>query len=235
METLHNIYYAGTDDKEQTLDLHLPSGKDFPTAIFIHGGGWSANDKEEYSHVGNFLQAHGIACASINYRLSPRVVHPAHIEDCVQACKWVKENMPKYGSNNTFYISGHSAGAHLASLLVCDPKYDMSFDKMVLVSGIYLINYNLNFYGLSGVFKGTPRPLVSPINYLRPNLPPSLIMYAERDLITFDRQAKNFHKALQRSGNKSKLLFIPNNNHGNIIDNVFKTHGREILNFLSSK
>ncbi len=241
-KTFNNIYYNADelDDKEQTLDLHIPAKDDFPTLIFIHGGGWSANDKEEYRHVGNFLSQHGIGCASVNYRLSPRVIHPTHVQDCARACNWVKDNITDFGGNGKFYIAGHSAGAHLASLLVCDNRYlkrygmsEKSFMKMFLVSGIYLINYNISFYGLGGVFKGTPRPQVSPINYLRPGLPPALVLYAERDLITFDRQAKNFHKALQSHGNRSKLMFIPNNNHGNIIDNVFESHGNEILKFLT--
>ncbi len=56
-----------------------------------------------------------------NYRLSPQVRHPSHVEDVVAALAWVQENIGDYGGDGEkLFLIGHSAGAHLAALAAVD-------------------------------------------------------------------------------------------------------------------
>ena len=60
----------------------------------------------------------------VNYRLSPAVSHPAHIEDAAASFAWVKRHIAEYGGDpNQIFVVGHSAGAYLLALLATDERY----------------------------------------------------------------------------------------------------------------
>jgi acetyl esterase/lipase len=107
-------YYDGPDAHpiKHRLDLFVPEGlKDAPVLIFVHGGGWTSGDKNLYSFVGRAFAEQGFVTAVINYRLSPQVQHPAHIEDVARAFAWVYRNIAQYGGNpEKIFVMGHSAG-----------------------------------------------------------------------------------------------------------------------------
>jgi hypothetical protein len=70
------------------------------------------------------LASNGITVVLINYRLSPKVKFPAHTEDVAAAIHWTFSVIDKYnGDKENIYLMGHSAGAHLISLLLFDETY----------------------------------------------------------------------------------------------------------------
>lgn len=96
-----------------------------PVVIYIHGGGWCGGDKMEWSNSQTqcFVDS-GYICVSVNYRLSPSVVHPIHIKDVSSAIAWVQCNIEKYGGNpSKLILVGHSAGAHIVALAITNMKY----------------------------------------------------------------------------------------------------------------
>lgn len=110
----------------QKLDMHYigETEKNLPVMVYIHGGGWQAGDKSRVQSKPKLFTSEGFVFASINYRLSPRVKHPEHIKDCAAAVAWIVENADKYGIDpGQVWVSGHSAGAHLAGLLAVDPRW----------------------------------------------------------------------------------------------------------------
>ena len=59
-----------------------------------------------------------------SYRLTPSVMHPAHVQDAATATAWVVDNIAPYGGDpENVYVAGHSAGAYLAALLTLDPTH----------------------------------------------------------------------------------------------------------------
>jgi len=112
-----------------SLDLHPPGvrGKQAsPVIVLLHGGGWSAGDKARDGFLQpktSWLNRHGCLVASVNYRLSPAVRHPAHIDDVAAALAWLQKNVGRYGGDpQRIYLLGHSAGAHLAALAAVDQE-----------------------------------------------------------------------------------------------------------------
>src|SRR4051812_39160035 len=70
------------DPERHKLDVYVPKGKkDFPVLMFVHGGGWKSGSKSWYTSLGHAFAGHGIGTVVTNYRLSPKVKHPAHAED----------------------------------------------------------------------------------------------------------------------------------------------------------
>ena len=143
---------SGVDPNLLSLDVYYnPSGRKLPVLVMIHGGGWSIGDKANknvHTPKAKYFVEHGFVFVSVNYRLSPAVMHPAHVRDVAASLRWVKENIRKYGGDKKkIFVMGHSAGAHLAALVSVDPKY-LKAEKSTLnlIKGTILLDgagYNL--------------------------------------------------------------------------------------------
>jgi len=221
----------GADPVKHRLDLFLPRGqKGFPVVLFVHGGAWLHGDKSFlgiYSAVGSTLARHGVGAVVINYRLSPAVRHPEHVKDVARAFAWTYRNIARYGGRpDQLFVCGHSAGAHLISLLVTDDSYLLAegltagaVRGAIPLSGVYLIPEGL----LPVVFGTDPgvRELASPIRHVRKGLPPFLILYADRDFPGCGREpSEAFCARLRQSGNAARTLEITESSHHNIILNL---------------
>jgi arylformamidase len=112
-------------DEKQRLDVYRPRGaKDAPVVIFFHRGEWTKGDKSGVSYKPKFLNENGVVLVSANYRLSPAVSHPAHINDVAAAVRWVYDHAAEIGASpQRIVVMGHSAGCHLVTLLTLDPRY----------------------------------------------------------------------------------------------------------------
>ena len=103
----------------QTLDLFLPRGIVRGIFVFIHGGYWRALDKAEHAFVAPPLTARGIAVAVVNYDLCPQVAIATIVDECATAIAWVVREGPRHGATPAkLAVGGHSAGGHLAAMMV---------------------------------------------------------------------------------------------------------------------
>jgi arylformamidase len=119
---------SGVDPNLNKLDVYASAGaNNLPVMLMIHGGGWSIGDKANRDvgiNKARYFTAQGYVYVSINYRLSPAVQHPAHIEDVSAAVSWVLDHIADYGGDPAqLTLMGHSAGAHLAALVATDERY----------------------------------------------------------------------------------------------------------------
>ncbi len=121
-----DVPYVNDSNPRGQLDIYSPAKKDkpFPVLVHIHGGGWRRGDKKITKATGMFYASKGILFIAPNYRLSPKDIHPTHVEDCATALAWVFNHVAELdGDRNRIFLSGHSAGAHLAALLGTNQKY----------------------------------------------------------------------------------------------------------------
>jgi acetyl esterase/lipase len=217
-------YVEGKDaDERQKLDLYLPKGaKDFPTLFFIHGGAWTAGSRSGFDKIGRTFAKNGVAFVSTGYRLSPKVQHPAHIQDVAKGFAWTVANIGKYGGKaDQIFVSGHSAGGHLAALLATDDDY-LKAEKLKLsnikgaipVSGVFVVSTRMkNVFGDDAeVCKKA-----SPQNHVREGLPPFLILYADNDLGNLGKQAEAFAPALKEKKVEATLLMQKDRSHGSVM------------------
>jgi dipeptidyl aminopeptidase/acylaminoacyl peptidase len=199
-------YYDGkdADPEKHRLDLYLPKGrKDFPVLFFVHGGAWRSGDKRQYAPLGRLFARQGLGTVIINYRLSPKVQFPAHIQDVARAFGWTHANISKYGGRpDEIVISGHSAGGHLVALLATDESY-LKAEKLsradiravVALSGVYLILPPL-FRSVFGKDDAAYKS-ASPLQHVGPGEPPFLIVYADRDFPTCGTVSERMCRALK--------------------------------------
>jgi acetyl esterase/lipase len=97
--------------------------------------------------VGEFLASQGVGSVLPNYRLSPDVKHPEHVRDVARAFAWAHAHAAEYGGDpDQLFLLGHSAGAHLVSLLATDERHLEALGLrpahvrgVIAVSGVYRI------------------------------------------------------------------------------------------------
>lgn len=88
------------------------------------GRGWSEGDKAAVALKPEACFNRGYALVSVNYRLTPQAVFPAHAEDVAAAVAWVYAHAGEHGiDRNRLFLMGHSAGAHLVALVSTDGRY----------------------------------------------------------------------------------------------------------------
>lgn len=123
MKELLDIYYTEEKHPMQMLNLYLPDAESFPVFVYFHGGGLFAGDRRGSAESMQFLAEHGVAVASVEYRMYPDAKYPDFIEDCAAAIAWVKKNFSQFGKVEGIYAGGSSAGGYLSMMLCFDEKY----------------------------------------------------------------------------------------------------------------
>ncbi|MEI6526387.1 MAG: alpha/beta hydrolase [Planctomycetota bacterium] len=124
-----DVSYCQQNDPLQVADVYMPPTGDiehqplYPGILAIHGGAWAAGDKRFDALHCRKIAEQGYVVMAINYRLAPRHKHPAQIDDCREALRWLSEHAQEYHIDpDKLGVWGYSAGGHLAALLATDRK-----------------------------------------------------------------------------------------------------------------
>jgi acetyl esterase/lipase len=192
VERVANIAY-GDAGRRNLLDLYRhrahPSGG--PVLIHLHGGGYTQGRKNSQSLPLLYrLASQGWVCVSANYRLRPAARHPDHLIDLKKVIAWVRAHGPEYGADpGLLFVSGSSAGAHMASLAALtpnDPAFQPGFeDADTSVTAAIGLN------GWYGGYYGLPETS-SPVAHVRPDAPPFFIAHGDHDTVAPVEVARRF-------------------------------------------
>jgi len=107
-----------------------------PVLIFIHGGNWNAGNKDTYGFFGRNFAKKSVVTVIPGYTLSPNASYDEMTKQIAEAVSWTKENIAEYGGDpSNIFLTGHSAGGHLAALAIMNPKYNIDQKD---ISGIIL-------------------------------------------------------------------------------------------------
>jgi acetyl esterase/lipase len=231
VEVVKGIAYRdgeGADPIRNQLDLYLPQGqKNFPVLLFVHGGTWKSGNKDLYAGLGKLYAKNGVGTVIINYRLSPKVQHPAHIQDVARAFAWIHQNIAKYGGDPAnIFISGHSAGGHLVSLLSTNESYlkaeNLNFGNIkgtIALSGVHILVPNAMFKSIFTDDKEVVKS-ASPIEHVTGNHPPFLLIYADKDLPTLNVQSEQMCNKLTGCQCEARTVKIADRTHISIITSM---------------
>lgn len=223
-------YIAGEDyaENKDKLDLFMPEGlTNAPVVVYFHGGGLQNGEKAIGEGLGRQLAARGIGLVTANYRLSPSVMHPAHIEDAAAAFAWTKRNIANYGGDaDRVFVSGHSAGAYLAALMALDPRYLEAHSlRLSDIRGAVPISPFL-FVEDQDVAPSRPKTVwgtdeavwldASVTPYIGGNKPPMLFIYADGDDDWRREQNQRLAAELSDAGADAAVIEIADRTHGSV-------------------
>jgi len=148
------------DAPGEMLDLFPARKGDGSCMLFIHGGYWRSLDKRDCSFLAPAWVDAGVSLAVVNYDLCPAVTIEEIVRQMLRASRWLYLHAEQYGMDpDRLYVSGHSAGAQLAAMMMCArwPVYDTRLPKDLYQGAL----------GISGVYD--LRPLVG-IDWLQSDL-----------------------------------------------------------------
>jgi arylformamidase len=125
----------------ETLDVFPAAQARSQTVVFIHGGYWRSLDKSDHSFLGSVFQEAGACVMVPNYDLCPAVTIPEIVLQVARAVAWTWKHAPDHGGDpRQITVIGHSAGGHLAAMmLACDWRAldpDLPSDVVVKALGI---------------------------------------------------------------------------------------------------
>ena len=104
---------------KQTLDVFDAPTRHAPIVVFIHGGYWRSLDKSDHSFVAPAIQKAGAMPVIVNYDLAPQVSISEICLQMVRALAWVWRHGADFGGDpERIHVVGHSAGGHLAAMVL---------------------------------------------------------------------------------------------------------------------
>jgi acetyl esterase/lipase len=224
-------------DAWQRLDVYLPESTPVagcPVLVTIHGGFWSHGYKEWHGFLADSFCDLPAIVVSVGYRLSTAAHHPAALDDCLAAIEWVYRNIAEHGGDpQRIFVSGHSAGGHLAALVALQPEVleARGIPPSVIrgclpVSAIFdTVDPALpadrvdEFLG-----PAASKESVSPIHLVRGTSVPFLIAYGEKDMPLLIPQAKAMAAALRAAGSDVETIVIPGADHFDVVMDALSHH-----------
>jgi acetyl esterase/lipase len=196
-----------------------------PLLVQIYGGAWQRGQRSDDEAFARYFAARGYVVAAIDYRHAPAARWPAQIDDVRAAIAWLRAHAAEFGADPArLVLIGRSAGAQLALVAAYQ-------DRAPAVAGV------VSLYGpvfLADGWREPPRPdpldvravletylggtpdqvpdrytAASPVTYVSPQAPPTLLVYGRRDHIVDIRFAQRLEATLREAGVPVALLDIP--------------------------
>ncbi|MBI4476573.1 MAG: alpha/beta hydrolase, partial [Acidobacteria bacterium] len=190
-----NVTYLTASNWEAKLDVYVPARPGpHPTVLHLHGGGWVGGTKEGVAlRMLPYLEM-GFAVVNATYRLGRVALAPAAVEDCRCALQWIGRNAKDYGFDTSRIVAtGYSAGGHLSlttGMLTPAAGLDRQCpgdiprvaavvnwygitDVVDLLDGANMKTYAVAWLGSLPNREEIARR-VSPLSYVRKDLPPIL-------------------------------------------------------------
>lgn len=223
-----NLSYGENED--ELIDLFLPTkGNTKKLQVYIHGGYWQALSKNESSFAASNFQQNGCYFAVLNYSLAPNASLTEIVKQNRKAIAWLYNNAEHLGFDaNEIYLSGSSAGAHLAMMMLHTDwtdyiKSDKQQNNQVVkgicaVSGIYdLAPIALTYINDALMLTANEIEQYSPNNKSLKNLCPIVFAFGDNETSEFKRQTSEMLMALSRDGIEVSCNEIKGRNHFDVI------------------
>ncbi|TFW31881.1 alpha/beta hydrolase [Massilia horti] len=222
------------------LPATAQAGKAVPVVVFVHGGGWRSGFRSEFVPMAVRLAQRGYAAVTISYRLSGEATYPAAIHDTRAAVRWVREHANQYHLDpQRIVLAGGSAGGQIASLAGVTGhlnQFDPGAANSAVPSSVQAI---VNIDGLSDFTSPAARvneddpkknpsaagmwfggryaeksalwKEASPIQYVRPGMPPILFIDSAQPRFAVGRD--DMVARMTDVGAVGRIVLLPDSPH----------------------
>ncbi|WP_164761706.1 MULTISPECIES: alpha/beta hydrolase [unclassified Mesorhizobium] len=209
------------EGKAERLDLFFPPGarRDLPVHIFIHGGYWRMFSRSDYSYVANTVTKAGAIAVIVDYALMPEVRMAAIVDQIRRAKQWVLDHIVDHGGDPArLSVSGHSAGAHLATFLFEKTPMPSRIRAALLLGGLYdLKPLQTSFLQpLIGITDDEASAFTPMTRWHDPETA-ATILVGDQETSPFHQQAADFGKRLRAQGHLVCDLRLNDRNHMNSV------------------
>jgi acetyl esterase/lipase len=224
--------YSCRGDQELVAEWYAPeAGQGNGAAVlFVHGGGWNAGGRHQFSWHAQEVARHGYFGCTISYTLSQVAPFPAALEDCQEAVRWLRRNADRFGIDPTRIAAfGSSAGGHLSACLgTMEADVDgisARVNAVVDVHGVHDLPALLQDYGqiqecteefLGGSIgeKKGAAAAASPALYVDSETSPMLVTHDPGEETVPFVQSRRFVDCLVGAGRPVQFMPTPGSGHG---------------------
>lgn len=225
---LLNLRYGMGQDER--LDLFQPAANRGPAPlfVFIHGGYWRAQRKEDAPVMAEAFNAAGAAVAVPEYTLAPEATLPEIVREMRSALAWLYHNAATYGVDpERIYVGGSSAGGHLAAMLAAPAwpaRYGLPDD---VIKGTLALSGLFDLRPLCDVLPNTWLQLTpeqaarhSPIFNLPERAGPMLLAVGGLETQGFKNQTEAFERAWTGAGLQATRIPTDHCNHFDLVNEL---------------
>ncbi|KAM9819782.1 kynurenine formamidase isoform 2-T2 [Syngnathus typhle] len=226
-QTLLNVPYG--EGEGEKLDAYIPTTNslDLPLVIYIHGGYWQFLSKEESGFMAVPLIDKGVVVVAVGYDIAPRGNMDLMVS---QVRRSVVSVVQQYSHISGLYLCGHSAGAHLAAMVLSTDWSQYSVKPQIkgafLVSGIYDLLPILSTYVNEPLkmteevaIRNSPSKLIPQVK-LSSSSCQFVVAVAEYDSPEFRKQSEDYYNTLKANGLNVTLEDLSNTDHFSIIEQL---------------
>lgn len=224
-----DVAYGEKPGERMDVFASSRSGGAAPVHVFIHGGYWHSRDKAEFSYLAEGLVEAGTVVVLLNYSLAPEADMDEIVRQNRAALVWLWHRAGDYGGDRErIFVSGHSAGGHLAAMMAITdwPAFDPDLPVDLVkggcaISGIYDLEpirlcYLNDIVGLDGDMAARN----SPIRHIPPRAAPLILCVGGDETPEYQRQQAEFADAWRQAGHGLALVEAPGHHHFTVVDEL---------------
>ncbi len=215
------------EDQRQRMDVLVPtaaSATPWPVLVFFYGGGWDSGSRAHYGWAAHALAARGFVVAVPDYRLVPTVRFPGFIEDAAAATARAGQLAANWGGDPArLGVIGHSAGAHLATMIALDRRYMAAAGAPGLIKAAAGLAGPYDFLPLDvaasiNAFGRAPDlTLTQPVTFVRPDAPPLWLGHGTDDEVVHAEDTTILCERMVAAGGRCEATLYPGLNHADLI------------------
>jgi arylformamidase len=207
----------------QRFDLYPAKSPAARCLVFIHGGYWQRNTREDFACYAEGIMAHGWSAALPSHTLAPDATLAQIVGEIGSALDWLAEKGPRHRiAAGPIVVSGWSAGGHLAAMALGHPRVAAG----LAISGLFELAPLRDTY-LDEKLRLTDRE-ISTLSPLR--LPavakPLAISYGTAELPALVTDSRDFHAHRSTAGAPGPLIPISGADHFTILEELRRSDGR---------
>lgn len=224
-EVLADLRYGARP--REVLDVILPERPKAgaPMHVFVHGGYWRSGEKENYRFVAAPVLAAGGVAALVEYDLMPAQRLATLVGQVRRAVLWLQGLARDFSADPArLTVSGHSAGAHLASFLAARGTEEETNIPLPQVRGLFLLSgiYDLSeipdsFLRHEAMMTRDEAAGWSPVTATQLFCETRIIAIGANETPPFHVQAARLGEIFRARGDAATIISAPDRNHMSVV------------------
>jgi len=227
----------------ESLDIFPAEQSGSPIYVFIHGGYWYSLDKNDFSYVAEGMVPNGVTTIVNNYVLAPHGDMDEIVRQNRAALAWIWANAADFGADpNRIYVTGHSAGGHLAAMLLATdwPNFQDGLPQNLVrgacsISGLFelepiQLSYLNEKLGMDAemAMRNSPALLEYPVPA------PLLLVVGKDESDEYHRQSKAMAAKWDQLGYEHDLCVPDGLDHFAVVDSFIDPHAELVQRQLNA-
>lgn len=222
---LYDLKYGPA--RGEALDLFPVPGprQPSPVFVFIHGGYWRSQSKDDAALMARTFTDAGVAVAVLEYTLLPVATLSEVVREMRSAIAWLYRNGAVYGVDpSRIFVGGSSAGAHLVGMLLAEgwqDEFDLPADVAkgaMAISGLYDLRPICDIEANEWLRLVPSQALrLSPLFLIPDQAPPLVLSVGGLETQGFRNQTQAYAEAWRAKGHPLHVVDAPDRNHFNLL------------------